>query len=70
MSKLFTVDEIERYLREEVMRAGGAKKWCRKHKINMDHAIHMIENGSAASLDRVLDALEFRKVIRYEPVNQ
>jgi hypothetical protein len=68
MSELFTIDEIEKHLREEVAEAGGAKKWCRKHKIDMSHAIHMVENGSAASLDRVLYALGLRQVIRYEPI--
>lgn len=66
MDDLFTIDDIEQYLRIEVESAGGARKWCRKNKVSMDHALHMIENGSAASIDRVLDALGMEKVIRYK----
>jgi hypothetical protein len=66
MSDLFTIDALERYLRDEVIRAGGAKKWCRKHKVFMDHALHMIDNGSAAGLPRIQEALGFKKVTMYE----
>ncbi len=68
MSELFTIDEIEAYLRDEVARAGGAKKWCRQHKVDMSHALHMIENGTAASIPRILEPLGFRQVTRYEPL--
>lgn len=70
MSELFTTDELERYLREEVMRAGGAKKWCKKNGVYMGDALHMVSNGSAATLDRVCLALGFRKITRYEPIHE
>jgi hypothetical protein len=68
MSEIFTKDEVEKYLREEVEAVGGAKKWCRKHNVNMDHALHMVADGSAATLPRVIGVLGFREVIRYEPI--
>jgi hypothetical protein len=67
MSELFTIDEIEKLLREEVVAAGGAKKWCVKNNVSMGHALHMVENGTAASLPRVLDVLGLEKVTRYMP---
>ena len=69
MKELWTIDDLELFLRDEVMRAGGAKKWCKKHNIHMSHAMHMIENGTAASIDRVTEALGYRKVTRYEAVD-
>jgi len=69
MSELFTLEEIQRHLREEVAQAGGANKWLRKHKATgFDHCLHMIDNGSAASLDGVLPLLGLKKVVRYEAV--
>ena len=69
MSELFTIDELEKHLRDAVAEAGGVKKWIRKHKASgFDHCLHMIENGSAASLDRVLPIIGFRRVTRYEPL--
>lgn len=68
MDDLVTTDQIESHLMREVAAAGGAKKWCRKNKVSMDHALHMVANGSAATLPTVLSALGFRKVVRYERV--
>jgi hypothetical protein len=67
MIALLTQKELEDRLRKEVENAGGAKKWCRKHNVLMDHALHMIVNGTAATLPNVLDRLGFRAVTRYEP---
>ena len=64
--ELLTIAALEQRLRDEVVRAGSAKKWCRKHNVNMDHALHMIDNGSAAGLPRVQEALGFKKVSMYE----
>lgn len=70
MAELFTIDEVEDYLRREVAAAGGAKKFLRKKKLDgFSHITHMFENGSAATLERVLPALGFRKVTRYEPID-
>lgn len=68
MSELFTEKEVQAYMRNEVYAAGGAKKWLKKNNMTFNHAIHMIENGDAATLDRVLDVLGFRRVTRYEPI--
>jgi len=65
MAELFTIDEIEQHLREEVARAGGSKKWSRKHKVYLNHALHMLDNGSAASLENVLHALGMERVVLY-----
>ena len=70
MDDLVPIDQLEAHLRREVVAAGSAKKWCRKNKVSMSHAIHMVENGSAASLDPVLWALGFRKVTRFERIQQ
>ena len=65
MPELFTQEELQRYMREEVLRAGGAKKWLRKNKVfGSDHMLHMVTNGDAATLSNCLAALGFRKVIR------
>lgn len=49
--------------------AGGAAKWLRKHKLGsrFDHVLHMIENGSAATLPDIQAALKFKTVILYTP---
>lgn len=65
MTGLLTQKDIEQRLREEVKAAGGAKKWCRKNNVSMNHALHMVENGSAATLDKILDVLGLEKVTRY-----
>lgn len=66
MTELLTIDQIEQRLRAEVYAAGGAKKWTKKHRLHMDHALHMIANGSAASLPLVLDALGMEKVTLFQ----
>lgn len=69
MAELFTANEVQAYLRKEVAAAGGAKKFLRKKKLDgFSHILHMFENGDAATLDRVLPALGFRRVTRYESV--
>jgi hypothetical protein len=68
MPEFFTKAEVEQILRENVAECGGsAKKWCRKNKVNMDHALHMVANGSAATLPAVIEKLGFRAVTLYEP---
>lgn len=69
MSELFTQQEIEAHLRDEVREAGGAKKWLKRHKLGsqFDHVLHMVENGSAATLPRIQYALKFKTVIMYAP---
>lgn len=67
MTELFTEAEVEKYMREEVADAGGPKKWLRKNKVHgFDHILHMIANGSAATLPHILPALGFKRVTRYE----
>lgn len=69
MAELFTEAEVEKFMREEVADAGGAKTWLRKNKVyGCDHVLHMVTNGSAATLDRILPVLGFKRVIRYEAV--
>lgn len=68
MDDIITLDQLEAHLRREVVAAGSAKKWCRKNKVSMDHALHMIANGSAAGLPSVREALGFREVRRYERI--
>ena len=68
MAELFTAEELRAYLRSEVESAGGAKKWCRRNKISMDYALHMVANGDAATLSDVLRALGFCRVVMYKPI--
>jgi len=70
MSELFTEEEVQQYMRDEVADAGGPKKWLRKNKISGESPLHMIQNGQAATLSNCLAALGFRKVTRYEPLKQ
>lgn len=58
-----TQDELEAALRDAVAAAGGAKKWARKHDVSMAHALHMLDNGSAATLGRVLQATGYQRVV-------
>lgn len=69
MDDVITIDQLEAHLRREVVAAGNAKKWCRKNKVSMEHALHMVANGSGATLPTVLNALGFRKVVRYERID-
>jgi hypothetical protein len=67
MAELFTREECERYFREEVARAGGAKKWLRKNKISgLDHVHHMIDNGQYFTHPQVLYRLGLKPVERWE----
>ena len=67
--ELFTKEDVEKYLREEVSMAGGAKKWLRKHKLGgqFDHILHMVEDGRAATLPAMQHVLKFKTVILYTP---
>ena len=63
MSDDLTQSELEAALRDAVAAAGGAKKWCRENGVSMNHALHMIENGTGATLDGVLRALGYERVV-------
>ena len=68
MSEIFTIEQVQQHLRDEVAEAGGAKKWLRKNKVfGCDHILHRVQNGDAATLPRVMKVLKFRRVDRYEP---
>jgi len=70
MGELFTREQCEKYFREEVKRAGGSKKWLRKHKVyGLDHVYHMIDNGSYFHHPRVMEVLGFKAVERWEAPN-
>lgn len=70
MPEYFTIDEIEQFLRDDVQKEGGAAKWCRKHKItHMKQSIHMIANGSAASLSGILPIIGVEKVTMYRSID-
>lgn len=58
----FTIDEIEQKLRDDVRAVGGAVKYNRKHKLYMTHSLHMLDNGSAASLPNVLEVLGLKQI--------
>jgi hypothetical protein len=67
--ELFTEAQCERYFREEVAAAGGAKKWLRKNKIHgKDHVLHMIEDGRLFCDFYISKKLGFRRVERWEVV--
>jgi hypothetical protein len=68
MADLLTIEEIEQQLRDAVVAAGGASKWCKKNGVSMQHALHMVSNGSAASLPHVLDKLGFERVTRFKRI--
>jgi hypothetical protein len=69
VSELFTREQCEKYFREEVADAGGAKKWLKKNKVyGMDHVHHMVNDGSYFEHPVVMDRLGFKKVERWEAV--
>ena len=71
MPELFTRKELQDELRDAVKQAGSAKKFLRKHKLyGYDHALHMIENGTAATRPDVMMALGFRAVERFELIKK
>lgn len=71
MAEIFDEREVREYLRAEVEAAGGAKKWLKKNKMfGYDHVLHMVANGDAATTPRILEALGFRRVDRFEPINR
>lgn len=71
MTDLLTERELEAILAAQVAEAGGAKKWLRKHKLTgFDHVLHMISNGDAATLDRVIQVLGYRPVRRFERIEK
>lgn len=69
MSELLTKAELEKLFSDEVEKAGGAKKWLKKHGLEYyRHSLHMIANGSGATLSGIPDALGYRAVTRYERI--
>jgi hypothetical protein len=71
MAEIFTADEVATYMRHEVDAAGGARKWLRKHRMLSEaHIIHMIEDGTAATIPRFLSELGFRQIVRYEAIDR
>ena len=70
MAELFTLEEVERCMREAVRDAGGAKKWLRKKKLGTqyDHVLHMIEDGRAATLTGMLAHVGFERVNMFKPI--
>lgn len=71
MGELFTREQCQSHLREEVQKAGGAKKWLRKNKVfGLDHVPHLIENGSYFHHPDVLRVLGFKQAERWEAVNE
>lgn len=67
---MFTKEEVQSMLREQVAAAGGAKNWMRKHRAMNIAPEHMIENGSAATLERVLPLIGMVAVTLYKPINE
>lgn len=67
MAEIFTTKEVEEFMRSEVNAAGGARKWLRKNGVTgLEHVMHMVADGRAATLDRVLLVLGFRRVALFE----
>lgn len=60
-------DDIVDLVMAECKKAGSPYKWAKKHKIKN---IYMTLRGERLPSQDILDALGFRKVLRYTPIKK